>query len=275
MAVARPCHARTDFHVHSRVHSRIQGVIKLGDFGLAKSFSHPAPATPSPTHPRLLPAQWPSPSISAAPGASYTPHPPVLELCGGGAGAPGANGQHADNTRGVGTALYAAPEQTVGGIVAGSADIFSLGIIMVELFSFSSFGSGMERVLVLSQAREGRLPADLTTQHPDISAHILACLQKDAELRPSANELLEHFTPMIQQMALPPLLELADRTIANLEAKVRDSDARESSLLAQVADLQARLTHAEEQLAERDRWLAQLRSRERGGGSTRPSTPSE
>ena len=75
--------------------------------------------------------------------------------------------------------------------------------------------------------------------------------------------------------ALPPLLELADRTIANLEAKVRDSDARESSLLAQVADLQARLTHAEEQLAERDRWLAQLRSRERGWGSTRPSTPSE
>lgn len=50
-------------------------------------------------------------------------------------------------TGGIGTATYAAPEQTAGLPYDGRADVFSLGIILVELFC--PFGTKMERAMAL------------------------------------------------------------------------------------------------------------------------------
>jgi hypothetical protein len=63
--------------------------------------------------------------------------------------------------------------KTEGAQVAGSADIYSLGIIIVELFS--TFGSGMERVMVLSAARDGAMPAHLTRHLPHIASLAQKC----------------------------------------------------------------------------------------------------
>jgi serine/threonine protein kinase len=255
-----------------------EGVVKLGDFGLAKSFA-PAPTTPSPT---ALPSHphWQSPSATHAtyqpgPHSQLPSQPPFLELAPG----PGAGRgqfshanpprQRVDNTRGVGTALYAAPEQMTGSAVNGSADIFSLGVIIVELFCV--FGSGMERIIVLSNARDGHLPQHFTQSHPEISALARKCLEREPSLRPSAHELLDHFCPMIEQIALPPLLELADKTIASLRESLREREAREKVLETQVEELRTRLAVREKELAakerevqQRDATIAQLRP----GGDT-------
>ena len=101
--------------------------------------------------------------------------------------------------------------------------------------------SGMERVLVLSRARQGCLPAHFTENYPDIAPLAAKCLHTgismyliyycsvpslllthseftDPALRPSAEELLASFCPLIEKSSLPPLLELADKTVLNLLA---------------------------------------------------------
>lgn len=66
-----------------------------------------------------------------------------------------AEGVHPGYTTGVGTAMYAAPEQLEGTHHA-PADIFSLGVIFFELFC--SIGTAMERDVLLSGVREGMVP---------------------------------------------------------------------------------------------------------------------
>lgn len=57
---------------------------------------------------------------------------------------------------GVGTYLYCAPEVEEG--LYCKADIFSLGVVLIELFS--DFTTGMERVKVLSRIRNGDIPIE-------------------------------------------------------------------------------------------------------------------
>jgi serine/threonine protein kinase len=235
-----------------------EGVVKLGDFGLAKSFAAPPLATPPLATPSphsaaaVSSSHWASsPPLTTTPLPAPSPHspqqqhtagavPPHLEL-GGGVGG---------GTRGVGTALYAAPEQSEGASVAASADIFSLGIIIVELFS--SFGSGMERVVVLSRARQGLLPEPLEEQHSHIATLARKCLERVPELRPTAQELLESFCPMIERTSLPPLLAMADKTIAHLRQQLVTADIRERELRAVVEELRAQLQEREREIEERD-----------------------
>ncbi len=232
-----------------------EGVVKLGDFGLAKSFAAPPLGTPSPhSAAAVASAHWASsPPLTTTPLPVPSPHspqhqhtagavPPHLEL-GGGVAAGGG-------TRGVGTALYAAPEQIEGALVAASADIFSLGVIIVELFS--SFGSGMERVVVLSRARQGHLPNPLEEQHPHIASLARKCLERVPELRPTAQELLESFCAMIESASLPPLLAMADTTIARLRQQLVTADIRERDLRAAVDELRVQLRERDRQIEERD-----------------------
>ena len=47
------------------------------------------------------------------------------------------------------------------------------------------------------------------------------CQAKEAALRPTAQDLLDVLCPLVEKNTLPPLLELADKTIAGLRQELR------------------------------------------------------
>lgn len=92
-----------------------------------------------------------------------------------------------DGSTGVGTLLYSAPEVEDGRY--DKADIFSLGVILIELFG--NFTTGMERITVLSKIREdGEFPIewDLDT---DQAALARSMVDQNPEKRPSSRDILQ------------------------------------------------------------------------------------
>lgn len=97
-----------------------------------------------------------------------------------------SNGQH---TAGVGTASYAAPEQITHKNYGPAVDIFSLGLILLELFS--NFTSEHERAVAFHDCRHhGELAPWMRRIYPEVSSLVQACTQKDWTQRPTASEIL-------------------------------------------------------------------------------------
>lgn len=90
-------------------------------------------------------------------------------------------------TSGIGTASYAAPEQVQSKTYGTAVDIFSVGLIFLELVS--CFETEHERLHNLQQLRYQRLPKWIEDNYPDIYSTILACTSPKASDRPTANEL--------------------------------------------------------------------------------------
>jgi len=149
-------------HLHSKavIHRDLKpsnifcqrGVVKIGDLGLARSslFSSSAPSSgPPPPPPPRAAADEATADEAAADDAAPA---------GEGSGASAASTE-------VGTYLYTSPEVATGRYGA-KCDVFSLGVILVELFS--EFTTGMERHVVLGGlGREGTLPSPAwTADHP-------------------------------------------------------------------------------------------------------------
>ena len=95
-------------------------------------------------------------------------------------------------TAGVGTATYAAPEQVRSKIYDTSVDIFSLGLILLELVS--CFETDHERLHNLQQCRYKRVPEWITSKYPDIARTILLCTKQKAHERPTAKDLISMFS---------------------------------------------------------------------------------
>ena len=94
------------------------------------------------------------------------------------------NGAH---TAGVGTASYASPEQVASKKYGTAADIFSLGLILLELFS--NFTSEHERAKAFHDVRHNReLSSWMKQYYPEVSALILACTQTENR-RPTASDI--------------------------------------------------------------------------------------
>ncbi|XP_058013567.1 eukaryotic translation initiation factor 2-alpha kinase 1 isoform X1 [Ahaetulla prasina] len=93
------------------------------------------------------------------------------------------------HTSGVGTCLYASPEQLQGSHYDFKSDMYSLGVILFELFQ--PFGTEMERTKVLMGLRRGNLPLTFCGKWP-IQARYVKLLTSDASSRrPTALQLLE------------------------------------------------------------------------------------
>eukprot|EP00033_Pygsuia_biforma_P006065 GCRY01006735.1.p1 GENE.GCRY01006735.1~~GCRY01006735.1.p1 ORF type:complete len:628 (-),score=76.51 GCRY01006735.1:243-2126(-) len=104
------------------------------------------------------------------------------------------------HTAGLGTATYAAPEMLNSHHYDTAADLYSLGIVIYELFSM--FGSAMERAECLRNLRlSGIVRKELKTQFPDIASLVLQLCSAHPKQRPIALDLLRH--PMF---AVVPLL---------------------------------------------------------------------
>jgi serine/threonine protein kinase len=106
-------------------------------------------------------------------------------------------------SRGVGTLLYMSPE-AVEGIYSDKSDMYSLGVIIYEMFS--GFRSIAEKVRMLDALRCGAVPRTFVEAYP-IQAQLISNLtQITATSRPSASDLLRYryfvWQPAISQQNL-------------------------------------------------------------------------
>ena len=93
----------------------------------------------------------------------------------------------------IGTYLYASPEQIAGGAYNSAIDMFSIGMILFEL-CHPPFKTGMERVLVLSNARVGDYAPywrQFISENPDIGNLVKSLLDTSPENRLSALEVVD------------------------------------------------------------------------------------
>jgi serine/threonine protein kinase len=91
-------------------------------------------------------------------------------------------------TAGVGTASYAAPEQVDTTTYSSAADIYSIGLILLELLC--CFSTEHERLQTFYDCRTRRIvPKDIVDKYPIASKTILACTEPIATNRPTACDL--------------------------------------------------------------------------------------
>ena len=139
-----------------------QLLLKLGDFGLAKE------------------------DLGLVPDPSEPPTPQDLRTVTFMAARPRLD------TSGVGTTAYAAPEQLSSGRVDRASDMYSLGIVLWELFTLA--GTEMERVVGINKLRDrDRVSVEtISEQWPDIGALVWRLTSRELGERPGAGELLEN-----------------------------------------------------------------------------------
>lgn len=92
------------------------------------------------------------------------------------------------HTAGVGSPLYCSPEQIKGDRYDSKVDIFSLGIILYEMFHI--FSTQMERVGHITQLREGRINNETQELYPQLAELALSLVQANPDHRPPASEIL-------------------------------------------------------------------------------------
>jgi serine/threonine protein kinase len=141
-------------------------------------------------------------------------------------------------TAGVGTASYAAPEQATSKEYGSSADIFSLGLILLELLC--CFSTEHERLQVFGDCRHRRKVPDEVAQFPIAARTILSCTEPDPEKRPTALEL-----------------SVLNFRHENTEAPI-SRDAQVEALVHQLAEKEREVEHYKLQLQERQRTIESL-----------------
>ncbi|XP_074112710.1 eukaryotic translation initiation factor 2-alpha kinase 1 [Cotesia typhae] len=95
-----------------------------------------------------------------------------------------------DGHKPVGTEMYAAPEQ-LNGSCDSKSDLYSLGIILVELiYPTTTF---MELNDIMRSLKQGKIPDSLEEQYKKYAEVIIKLLIADPNERPSADDLLEEF----------------------------------------------------------------------------------
>ncbi|KAF1313313.1 Pek protein kinase, partial [Globisporangium splendens] len=95
-------------------------------------------------------------------------------------------------TAGVGTYLYASPEQVAGKKYNAKTDVYSLGMILFEL-CHERFTTTMERYIALRKARENAFPPEFkwNKRCPELMEMIAKLLSHDPAARPSAEDVVK------------------------------------------------------------------------------------
>ncbi|NXB69873.1 E2AK1 kinase, partial [Donacobius atricapilla] len=138
------------------------------------------------------------------------------------------------HTSGVGTCLYASPEQLQGSHYDFKCDMYSMGVILLELFQ--PFGTEMERTEVLTRLRTGQIPHAFYKKWPVQAKYVKLLTSPRATERPTAAQLRDS-----------ELFHSTDQVISNLQQKVRQQEEeieklRETiRLLSEEQDEQIRL----------------------------------
>ncbi|XP_074518978.1 eukaryotic translation initiation factor 2-alpha kinase 1 isoform X2 [Halichoeres trimaculatus] len=130
------------------------------------------------------------------------------------------------HTTGVGTFVYASPEQLKGSQYDSKSDMYSIGVLALELFQ--PFGTEMERVLTLGDLREGKIPDSFSQRWPVLTKHILNLTSKEPSLRPTASQLLQS-----------ELFGSKDLVIHGLQKRVEEQEEEIMQLKRQISQLQS------------------------------------
>ncbi|XP_018422655.1 PREDICTED: eukaryotic translation initiation factor 2-alpha kinase 1 [Nanorana parkeri] len=93
------------------------------------------------------------------------------------------------HTSGVGTCLYAAQEQLKGSQYDFKSDMYSVGVILLELFH--PFWTEMERNDILTSLSKGIIPESFETHWPMQTKYVKLLTSADCTLRPSADQMLK------------------------------------------------------------------------------------
>eukprot|EP00092_Neocalanus_flemingeri_P023955 GFUD01025986.1.p1 GENE.GFUD01025986.1~~GFUD01025986.1.p1 ORF type:complete len:1103 (+),score=344.15 GFUD01025986.1:320-3310(+) len=135
----------------SNIYFSPEGIIKIGDFGLVTDgeLGQSGDSHHTPSHSR------------------------------------GVECQHTDQ---VGTQTYMSPEQLLQKPYNHKVDIFSMGLIFLELLM--PFSTQMERINVLSDAKKDRFPVSLSMSEE--KQLLTRMLHSRPDLRPEAGEILSH-----------------------------------------------------------------------------------
>lgn len=129
-----------------------------------------------------------------------------------------------NRTIGVGTRTYAAPEQLAGTTYDEKADIYSLGIILFELFQ--PFSTGMERSYLLNDLKhQNKVPETFKQKYPKESKWVQQMMHTNPCERPSALELSQIFqsyddTPDAKYLKMKQEKEDLERRLHDLEAQL-------------------------------------------------------
>nr|CAB3241538.1 eukaryotic translation initiation factor 2-alpha kinase 3 [Phallusia mammillata] len=94
------------------------------------------------------------------------------------------------HTQQVGTRMYMAPEQMTSQNYSKKVDIYALGLILFELSNL--FGTQMERIKHLTDARKLKFPTIFVTEFPQEARLAQAMLSSDPTQRPSAMEISDN-----------------------------------------------------------------------------------
>ncbi|XP_041829567.1 eukaryotic translation initiation factor 2-alpha kinase 1 isoform X2 [Melanotaenia boesemani] len=136
---------------------------------------------------------------------------------------PGRDPRH---TSGVGTFVYAAPEQLKGAHYDSKSDMYSIGVLALELFQ--PFGTEMERVRILGDLREGKIPESFCHRWPVLTTYIIKLTSKEPSVRPTASQLLQS-----------ELFFNKDTVIHGLQRKVEEQEEEIMQLKMQITQLQS------------------------------------
>lgn len=118
----------------------------------------------------------------------------------------------------VGHALYNAPEVQTGQYDF-AADVFSLGIILTELFSFTNTQSEFIRLIEVLRESQS-LPVDLIEEHPEIGSIILKMTKPKATQRIKASELLKEKV-LIKKQKSEVEVERLTNLVQEMEEKLK------------------------------------------------------
>jgi len=149
------------------------------------------------------------------------------------------------NTAGVGTAIYASPEQNAGNACDGKADMFALGIMLFECLA-PRFNTMSERLVVLQALRKGVVPSAFVKQQPQVSELVLSLISSDPNHRPAARQVLGLPLFHVSSAVLFPYLDSPrhnapvqlNLAIRRLEEDLRRRDATIAQLNEQLRCLQ-------------------------------------
>ena len=102
----------------------------------------------------------------------------------------------------VGTPLYLSPEQANGISYDEKVDIFSIGLILLELCY--KFATNHEKIMGFADLRRGNIPQEVCDNMKYEAAILRKLTQEDPKLRPSAREItkLDEYKAWKQEMSL-------------------------------------------------------------------------
>lgn len=104
-------------------------------------------------------------------------------------------GGHQEQSVVGGSPLYCSPEQRRGEVVHKPSDVFSLGVIAVEMFS--SFNTLHERIRTLTDAHQQVLPAELKEEFAEEADLVTQMLNPDPQRRPTIRKVLRILRKLI------------------------------------------------------------------------------